>query len=104
MLEEIEILIWQSNITQQGMTFLIRGSEESEIGTFLFIGCQTSVCWAGMEGGKGLPPRGGQLMLLQASAGPHLLQQPDLIGTLVRTGSFRDFCLLKALIETRQME
>lgn len=102
MLEEIEILIWQSNITQQGMTFLIRGSEESEIGAFLFTGCQTSMCWAAREGGKGLPPRGGQLMLLQTSTGLHLLQEPGLIGRLVRSGSFRDFYILNALIEPRQ--
>lgn len=73
MLEEIEILIWQSNITQQGMTFLIRGSEESEIGAFLFNRCQTSMSWAGTVGGKGLLPSSGQLMLSQASAGLPLL-------------------------------
>lgn len=69
MLEEIEILICHSNITQQGMVFLIRGSEESEIGAFLFTGCQTSMSQAGREGGKRLLPRSGQRMLLQASVG-----------------------------------
>lgn len=100
MLGEIEILIWRSNITQPGMTFLIRGSEKSEIGAFLFTGCQTFISRAGKAGGKGLPPRSGQLILLQASVGLHLLQEPGLICCLVRSGFFRDFCNLHSLIET----
>lgn len=45
------------NITQQGMTFLIRGPAESEIAVLSFSGSQASMCRAGREGeGAGQGP------------------------------------------------
>lgn len=45
------------NITQQGMTFLIRGPAESEIAVLSFSSSQAAMCRAGREGeGAGQGP------------------------------------------------
>lgn len=59
------------NITQQGMTFLIGGREESEIGALSFYR-RPGLRVRGRQAGRG---RGGHVALSRASAGPHLFHR-----------------------------
>lgn len=76
-LSSIEILIRPGDITQQGMTFLIRSPVESEIGALSFYwqpGLRVQGSQGGSRGGQG--PGRWAAWLAVASAGPVLLRQP----------------------------